>query len=153
MRATYQANRSDEDTRLLTEIQASSEYQNRDPQAIERFWRVFFKPYFADPTLVEKMDLLFTENTIKYGEAVAGYILQSIGEFDLHDELKVIDSPTLIIHGDSDPMPLRHAERIHASIEGSELVIAANSGHWLFVDATETFRTSILEFLARVDDL
>ena len=38
-------------------------------------------------------------------------------------------------------------------IEGSELVIARDSGHWLFVDATETFRTSILEFLARVDDL
>lgn len=152
MRATYQANRSPEDTQLLAEIQASSEFRNKDPQAIERFWRIFFKPYFVDPALVEKMDLHFTENTLEHGDAVAGYIMQSIGDFDLYENLKVIESPTLIIHGDSDPMPLKYAERLQASIEGSELVIARDSGHWLFIDATETFRDSILSFLARVDD-
>jgi proline iminopeptidase len=97
------------------------------------------------------LDLEFTENTINNGNAVAGYLLQSIGDFDLHDELRVIRTPTLILHGDSDPMPVAYAERIHASIEGSELVIARDSGHWLFVDATETFRTSILAFLESVD--
>ena len=151
MRATYQANRSAEDTERLAEIQASSEFQAQDPEAIEGFWRVFFKPYFADPTLVDAMDLQFTENTIANGNAVAGYLFQSVGDFDLHEQLKVIRSPTLIIHGDSDPMPISYAERIHASIDGSKLVIAQDSGHWLFVDATETFRTSILEFLESVD--
>jgi proline iminopeptidase len=152
MRSNYEADRLPEDAKLLEEIYSSDEYQNRDPQAIERFWRVFFKPYFADQSLVAKMDLFFTENTIKNGDAVAGYLLQSVGAFDLHEDLEIIRSPTLIIHGDSDPMPVEYAEKIHERIEGSELVIAKDSGHWLFVDATETFRSSIIDFLARVDD-
>jgi proline iminopeptidase len=151
MRATYEANRLPEDAELLEEIYLSDEYQNQDPQAIERFWRVYFKPYFSDQSLASELDLLFTENTIKHGNVVAGYLFQSIGAFDLHEDLKVIKCPTLVIHGDADPMPVKYAERIHESIEGSELVIAEDSGHWLFVDATETFRSSILDFLAAVD--
>jgi proline iminopeptidase len=151
MRATYEANRLPEDTVLLQEIYSSDAYQNGDPQAVEKFWRVYFKPYFADQQLVAELDLQFEENSIKNGDAVAGHILQSIGEFDLHEDLRAIRCPTLIIHGDSDPMPVKYAEMIHESIGGSELVIAEGAGHWLFVDATETFTSSVLDFLAEVD--
>jgi pimeloyl-ACP methyl ester carboxylesterase len=48
-------------------------------------------------------------------------------------------------------MPETYAKRIHESIEGSELVIAEDSGHWLFVDATETFSTRVGDFLDRVE--
>ena len=150
MRTRYQADRLPEDAALLEEIYSSDDYQAGDPQAVERFWRVFFKPYFADQSLVSTMDLTFTANTIKNSDAVAGHILESIGEFDLHEELDVIHCPTLIIHGEADPMPVEYAERIHESIPGSELVRVEGAGHWLFVDATETFTSSILEFLARV---
>jgi proline iminopeptidase len=151
MRATYEAARLPEDAELLKEIVASDEYKHQDPQAIEKFWRVFFKPYFPDQSLVSEMDLLFTENTIRNGNAVADHLFQSIGEFNLHEDLASITSPTLVIHGDSDPLPVECAHRIHRSIKDSELVIVPNSGHWLFVDATETFRSSILDFLARID--
>ncbi len=149
MRTNYEAERLDEDGRLLEEIYASDEFQGGDPKAYERFWRLYFKPYFADQALVEKMDLQFTENTIKNSNAVAGHIFESIGEFELHEDLSSIRCPTLVIHGDADPMPVKYAERIHHSIAGSELVIAKDSGHWLFVDATETFTTSIIDFMAK----
>ncbi len=151
MRTRYQADRLPEDAALLEEIYSSDDYQAGDPQAIENFWRVFFKPYFADQSLVSKMDLTFTENTIKNSNTVAGHILESIGEFDLHGDLQAIHCPTLIIHGEADPMPVEYAERIHDSIAGSELVTLAGSGHWIFVDATEAFTSSVLEFLATVD--
>jgi proline iminopeptidase len=151
MRATYESNRLPEDAALLQEIYSSDEYQSGDPQAVERFWRVYFKPYFADQRLVSKLDLQFEENSIKNGNEVAGHILQSIGDFDLHKDLQAIRCPTLVIHGDSDPMPVKYAEMIRDSIGGSELVIAEGAGHWLFVDATETFTSSVLDFLAEVD--
>jgi pimeloyl-ACP methyl ester carboxylesterase len=151
MRTAYQANRLPEDAALLQEIYSSDAYQNGDPQAVEKFWRVFFKPYFADQGLVAKLDLQFEENSIKNGNAVAGHILESIGEFDLHEDLQAITCPTLVIHGDADPMPVKYAEMIHESINGSELVIAEGAGHWLFVDATETFTSSVLDFLEEVD--
>jgi proline iminopeptidase len=148
MRTTYEANRTSEDAALLEEIYSSDNFQNGDPDAVERFWRVYFKPYFADQDLASKLDLQFTDNTIKHGNEVAGYILQSIGDFDLHGDLRVIRCPTLIIHGDADPMPFKYAEMIHESIDGSELVNVEGAGHWLFVDATDTFTSSVLDFLA-----
>ena len=150
MRTNYEADRTPEDAALLVEIYSSDEYSNGDPETIESFWRVYFKPYFADQSMVSKMDLQFTENTIKNSGSVAEHIFQSIGEFDLHEDLTVIRCPTLVIHGDSDPMPFKYAEMIHESITGSELVIAEGAGHWLFVDATGVFTSSVNDFLARV---
>jgi len=151
MRETYEANRLPDDAALLQEIYSSDGFQNGDPQAVEEFWRVYFKPYFADQQLVSKLDLRFEENSIKNGNAVAGHILESIGDFDLHEDLQAIRCPTIVIHGDADPMPVKYAEMIHESIGGSELVIVEGAGHWLFVDGTETFTSSVLEFLAEVD--
>jgi proline iminopeptidase len=152
MRATYSANRTEEDTALLETIYGSDEFQNEDPKAIERFWRVYFKPYFADPAFADSLDLHFTANTIEHGSAVAGFLMRSVGEFELHEELESLRCPTLVIHGDADPMPVKYAQMVHESIDGSELVIAPNAGHWLFVDATKVFRDSILEFVERVDE-
>ena len=147
MRATYEENRAPGDAQLLEGIYESDAFRSGDPVTVEQFWRVYFKPYFADQTLVEELDLRFTENTIKNSNAVASYVLQSIGDFDLHEDLKGLQTPTLILHGDADPMHYKYAERIHESIVGSELVIVKGAGHWLFVDGTDVFSRSILEFL------
>ena len=148
MRAQIQRARPPEDTELLESIYASEAFQAQDPAAIERFWQVYFRVYFVDTTLASTMNLTFTENTITNGNAVAGYILNSVGEFNLYDELRVVRCPTLILHGDSDPMPVSYAWRIHESIPGSQIRILERSGHWIFVDATEPFCASIREFLS-----
>ncbi|MCP4727297.1 MAG: alpha/beta hydrolase [bacterium] len=135
---------------MLQEIASSDAFTNGDPETYTRFWQIFFKPYFPDQSFASKMDLIFTENTIKYSNAVANYLFREIGAFDLHEDINTIRSPVLVIHGDSDPMPARYAEMIHENIPGSELVIAENCGHWLFVDATEQFRNSIFEFLGNI---
>jgi proline iminopeptidase len=151
MRTNYEVNRTPEDQVRLEEIYVSEAFQDGDPQAVEAFWQIFFKPYFADQELASKLDLQFTENSIKHGNEVASLILQSIGEFDLHEDLKAVRCPTLVIHGDADPMPAKYAEMIHESIDGSELVIVEGAGHWLFLDATEIFTSSVFDFLAGVD--
>jgi len=148
MRATYEKNRAPGDAQLLMKIYESEGFRSGNPVAVENFWRVYFKPYFADQSLVRGMDLQFTENTIKNGDAVAKYVLQSIGAFDLHEDLRDLQVPTLIVHGDADPMSYRYAERIHESISESELVIVEGAGHWIFVDRTKDFSRCILEFLA-----
>lgn len=147
MRENYEAHRRPEDAAELQRIYSSDEFQSGDPDAVERFWRVYFKPYFADQSMVSRLDLEFTDNTIKNGGRVAELLLGSVGEFDLHADLQVIDCPTLIIHGDEDPMPVKFAELIHDSIEGSELVVVEGAGHWLFVDRTEAFTSAVVSFL------
>jgi proline iminopeptidase len=150
MRAEIEQRRTPEDAKELAEIGASPAFEANDPEAVERFWRVYFRPYFPDPSMVSRMDLRFTKNTLENSSAVAGYILRSVGAFDLRRSLRSVRVPTLILHGDSDPLPLEYAEQIHESIPGSELVVLRHSGHWIFVDATERFTESIEDFLSLV---
>lgn len=150
MRDVYEANREPGDLERLEDLYQSEGYQSGDPDAVGDFWRVFFKPYFADQSQVEKMDLVFTRNTIKNSQAVAGYVLNSVGNFDLRADLKNLHCPTLIVHGSADPLDVKCAEEIHEIIGGSKLVIVEGAGHWLFVDGTDPFATGILDFLADI---
>jgi proline iminopeptidase len=152
MREAVARNRLPEDSLLLESIVATEEFHGNDAGAVERFWRVYFKAYFVDQSLATTMNLTFAYNTIHNSSAVAAHILNSIGDFDLHADLGVIEVPTLIIHGVADPMPVRYAERIHESIPGSELVLVENAGHWIFIEAREQFRVSVDDFLRRVID-
>ncbi len=63
-----------------------------------------------------------------------------------------VPSRRQVLHGEADPMPASYAERIHAAIPGSELVLAPGVGHWFFVDGTEIFTDSVLEFLTRIQE-
>jgi pimeloyl-ACP methyl ester carboxylesterase len=98
------------------------------------------------------MNLSFAENTLANGNLVARYILQSLGEFDLRDDLRRVTCPTLVLHGDADPMPVAYAEEIHRLIPGSELRILGRSGHWIFVDATDRFCSAVNDFVDGIGD-
>ncbi len=74
-------------------------------------------------------------------------ILDFVGAFGLHADLGVIRAPTLIPHGASEPMPVAYAERIHESIESSELVVAESSGHGISIDAADRLRSGVFDFL------
>lgn len=150
MRAAIAENRLPEDLAVLEAMAATEEFQNKDAGAVEEFWRVYFKPYFPDQSLAATMDLTFTENTLQNSDAVAGYILTSVGPFELHEELRAVQVPTLVLHGDSDPMPPEYGERIQETIPNSEFVMMKDSGHWIFVDAMDQFRTAVDDFLSRL---
>lgn len=60
--------------------------------------------------------------------------------------------PTLIVHGDADPVvPVVHARTLHAGIAGSELHIWPGAGHLPHHEQAERFQTLALDFLARAD--
>jgi len=150
MRANYMALRSEADQAALNEIGSSDAFNNGNPDAWAKFWRIWFRTYFADPKQVERMDLFFPPNTIKNCGTVAGLVLRSIGDFDLHNQLTDISCPTLIMHGEADPMPATYAQSLHRALPGSKLVLAPGVGHWFFVDGTEIFTDSILGFLDEI---
>ncbi len=150
MRANIRDRRPPEDQELLEEIYASDAFQADDPGTIAQFWRVYFRVYFADTSFASSMNLTFGENTIANGNTVARLILESVGDFDLRDDLSRVTCPTLVVHGDADPMPVSFAEEIHRSIPGSELRILGRSGHWIFVDATDRFCSAVENFLDEI---
>jgi pimeloyl-ACP methyl ester carboxylesterase len=60
-----------------------------------------------------------------------------------------INVPTLVLWGENDRhFPVVHAERLHATIAGSELTIVEGGEHWMIWDRAEEVATRIESFVA-----
>jgi pimeloyl-ACP methyl ester carboxylesterase len=69
-------------------------------------------------------------------------------EHDVRDVLPRIDVPTLLLYGDEDVRsPLTVAEEMHASIDGSRLVVMPGVGHMGDMEAPDRFNVEVRSFL------
>ncbi len=73
---------------------------------------------------------------------------------EMHDRLHEVRVPTLVLHGELDPVfPLSHAQELAAGIAGAELVSIEGAGHGVNWEQPDAFNHAVLDFLARLDGL
>ena len=69
---------------------------------------------------------------------------------DVSQRLHQIKAPTLVIHGDVDPLvPLKNGLHLAETIPGATLIVYPNTGHIPEVERVEEFNRDILAFLER----
>jgi pimeloyl-ACP methyl ester carboxylesterase len=76
-------------------------------------------------------------------------MVQSFAEADLCEVLPRIRVPTLLLYGDADrrsPVDVV-ARELHDQIPGSRLVVLAEVGHQLDMEAADRFNAEVREFL------
>ena len=68
--------------------------------------------------------------------------------FDLREQLRTIEAPTLVLVGDDDMIagPVC-ADTIVAELPNARRVEIAGSGHFLYIEQPEAFRTALTDFL------
>jgi 3-oxoadipate enol-lactonase len=85
--------------------------------------------------------------------AIAGQIAASI----VHNRarhLHRIQAPTLILHGEHDPLsPIANARQLAAGIPDSELHVIAGAGHAFPLEAPEASLDAVLDWLTRRPDI
>jgi len=72
--------------------------------------------------------------------------------WDLVDDMKAIDVPTLILTGDEDEPCLEPALLMKRSISTADLVVLPHSGHTLNLEEPDAFNRALLDFFVRVDE-
>lgn len=83
----------------------------------------------------------------------AGFVgcVRAVQSLDRRIANGCITAPTLVIVGEFDPgTPPSHAQMIHETIKGSELVIIKSAAHLTNIENPEAFNTALLDFLKRV---
>lgn len=85
-----------------------------------------------DEEFCHQLALQSIQRTLNEASAY-NHFLALQASYDIHREsLRTVKSPTLIIHGDSDPVfPVDHAEALNELIYGSKLLIIPGLGHGL----------------------
>jgi len=79
--------------------------------------------------------------------------LKSFSETDFHEDLKSVNVPTLIIHGDDDDVvPIKlSGELTWALIQHSEYIVYSGSPHGLYYTDKEKLNSHLLTFIRSID--
>ncbi|THH40574.1 alpha/beta fold hydrolase [Neolewinella litorea] len=112
-----------------------------------RRWRQLLRYAPLDPTL----KAIFPDvqrHSIGGQRALFRYLL----DMDLMDEIDDIQTPTLVVAGDRDPIiPYAHQRAYAARLPRGEFLSLPGVGHVSFAEAPVAFREGILSWLARFD--
>lgn len=136
-----------DDSDILSKIVVTEEFKIGEVKIISKFVSLFFKPALHETTYIDSINFGINNYTAKNMFKIFGFISNDRKGYDLTDQLKELDVPTLIIHGNNDPILPKHARILHETIVGSELVIIENCGHFPFVEQPERFTSAVTDFL------
>ncbi len=130
-------------------VRESPEFAQGDPIALKKYCKILFEKYFYHPANAQLLNLSFDPETSKNGSKVSELFTQNLflKPHNIHDQLKQLKVPTLIIHGDSDPIPLSIAQRLHEDIKGSQYFLLKHCGHFPYVETPDEFFQHLNAFL------
>lgn len=133
----------------LKAIQESSKFIEDDPDTFAKYFRMVLERYCYNPEKMHLINLHMSQRAIVNGHQVSEIFNQNLllKPFNLYKELKNINIPTLIIHGDFDPVPCSVAQHIHESISGSQYILLKNCGHFPFVEVPDEFFKNLKDFI------
>jgi proline iminopeptidase len=116
--------------------------RERDPGAFQkRIFELSVAPYFHDPELARDL------TPFRVVGRTQQEVWASLGDFDLRPRLPSLRGiPSLVLHGESDPIPLE-AARTTAQLIGAEFHPVPRCGHVPYVEAHEEFARVVGGFL------
>ena len=135
-----------EDARAALEAEEAGDFET-DEELAELSLREF-PFYFARYGDDERAYVERLRGDTPNADALRLFNQEQVPSFDLRPELPQIAAPTLVITGEEDFItgPLSAAE-LSNGIAGAETVLIPGCGHFVFVEAPEAFRDSVLAFL------
>lgn len=141
-----EARRTESQRREMEKI-AGREGTGSDPKAMERYFKVFFKPFFYDLGLADSLDLGIDEEWLTKYRVTSPLMWKRLEGYDIRDRLPAITAPTLILHGASSTMSTESQQTIHARIPNSRLIVLDDVGHFLAIEAPHGLEAAVKAFV------
>ena len=119
-----------------------------DPKKYDELLRISFRTSAFDRANVSKINLNLPANFLEANRALFNALMKDPDfNSDMYKVLPSFNFPVLIIHGQSDVIPLRSIERLEKELPNDRLLVFKKSGHFPFVEETDAYNEAILKFL------
>jgi proline iminopeptidase len=139
-----------EDSAAQAALIRTEGFRKRESHSMEKFLRLLFRGSFADRRYADSVTLSLDTSYATKSRLINFFYKDSIlASYDLHDRLRAVRCPVLILGGDHDMVPAEAQEAIHSHIKGSTLLLMKNCGHFPFVEKPGEFFPAVREFLER----
>ncbi len=122
--------------------------------ACRDYWRAAMVPRLAEParTLpLVRSDLCASDpNGIKFGLSTTNrLVMGSYGDWDIRAQLRSLDIPTLILHGEEEAIPMDLVEEWTSALPRATLVKVPRAAHFAYAERPELVWPAVEQFLAR----
>jgi len=107
----------------------------------QRSFELSVAGYFADPHRAEALTPFRVTGKVQQS------IWDSLGDFDLTEDLRAVRLPVLVVHGRNDPIPLESAEAVASALDG-RLVVLDDCGHVPYVEQPLALWDALQRFLS-----
>ena len=117
------------------------------------YWAIGVRPRLAEPdrsaTLL-KSDFCATDLAgILYGNRTANrVIMNSFGNWDLRPQLRTLDVPLLVVHGEQETIPMDLVEEWATSMPHAQLMRVPNAAHFTYMEQPQLVWPAVEKFLA-----
>jgi proline iminopeptidase len=124
--------------------------------ACREYWDIYLLPRLAEPARTRtllKLDLCASSvAAMLYSTRITGrVVLGSFGNWDLREQLRRLDVPTLVIHGEEDAIPMDMVEEWAAFLPHGELMRVSRAAHFPYVERAEIVWPAVERFLGQKD--
>jgi proline iminopeptidase len=133
-------------SRMMTSLTGDTRQGCRD------YWAIATRPRLAEPdrTLpLLKSDLCATDPAgIRYGNVTGNHvIMNSYGDWDLRPQLRTLQIPTLIVHGEEETIPMDLVEEWVTSMPQARLFKVPRAAHFTYAERPELVWPEVEAFL------
>ncbi|MDH5599341.1 MAG: alpha/beta fold hydrolase [Cyclobacteriaceae bacterium] len=130
---------SDSELKALYDLNNEIIYGTDPVGACIEYWKIGLKPRIANGLSIEVIKgncCAAPPEAIRYGYLYTGNVtFASLGEWDYRPQLKEINIPTLVIHGEEESIPMDMVESwVENGIPGSKLVSIEGAAHFPYAE-------------------
>ena len=130
-------------------IEHSEEFRARQPRALERHQLNTFIPFFKERATVERVSLGFTEITAANIQQAPQRMMRSLRVLDPIRTFAGIQAPTLVVHGELDPIPSEWSRFLAATIPDADFELIEGGSHFPMVEDAEQLRNTVVPWLGK----
>jgi len=139
----FQARTMAPDLQAARQALRASGLRERDPAAhAARIFELAVAGYFHDPARAVQL------TPFRVTERTRAEVWESLGDFDLRPELRRLELPALVLHGDDDPIPWAAARETAECLHGA-FHLVKDCGHVPYVEAFDEFVAVVGGFIGR----
>jgi proline iminopeptidase len=139
-----------EDRAAREALTASPSFAAREPAAIHDLLMLTFRAQFHDRAKADRLELFVPEDYASRSEQF-GALGPDLADYDLHDRLRAVSVPTLIVYGSDEPGLGLGGAALHDALPDSRLFTIDASGHFPFIEQPELFLDVVRTFLGGVE--
>ena len=139
----FQARTMSPELQAARQALRESGLRERHPAAhAARIFELAVAGYFHDPARAVQL------TPFRVTERTRAEVWESLGDFDLRPELRRLELPALVLHGDDDPIPWAAARETAECLHGA-FHLVKDCGHVPYVEAFDEFVEVVGGFIGR----